>query len=76
MAKSIREADIEQNWSKSLEWRGDARYAAMIVKVIAGYYKSVRVKRKLKIEVLSNDNAFLNYHPFYFTQRTLFARYA
>ncbi|KAJ8970516.1 hypothetical protein NQ317_014763 [Molorchus minor] len=69
------EADIERNWSRSLEWRGDCRYAVMIAKVIAGYYKSVRLQRKLKIEVLSNDNAFLNYHPFYFTQRTLFARF-
>ncbi|KAJ8946572.1 hypothetical protein NQ318_008302 [Aromia moschata] len=45
------EADIEQNWSRSLEWRADCRYAAMITKVIAGYYKSVWIERKLKIEI-------------------------
>ncbi|XP_056642505.1 alpha-L-iduronidase isoform X2 [Diorhabda sublineata] len=69
------EADIETNWSKSLEWRGDVRYAYMVAKVIADYYKSVKRERKLKIELLGNDNGFLNYHPFYFTQRTLFARF-
>jgi L-iduronidase len=47
----------------------------MVVKVIADHYKSVTLDRKLKIELLSNDNGFLNYHPFYFTQRTLFARF-
>ncbi|XP_023313221.1 alpha-L-iduronidase [Anoplophora glabripennis] len=69
------EADIEKNWSKSLGWRADVRYAAMVVRVVAGYYKSIGERRKLKIEVLSNDNGFVNYHPFYFTQRTLFARF-
>ncbi|XP_028135858.2 alpha-L-iduronidase [Diabrotica virgifera virgifera] len=75
MPVSNDEADIETNWSRSLEWRGDVRYASMVAKVIADYYKSVKVERKLKIELLGNDNGFLNYHPFYFTQRTLFARF-
>ncbi|RZB41597.1 alpha-L-iduronidase [Asbolus verrucosus] len=69
------ESDIITTWSDSWDWRGDARYAAMVVKVIATVYKSVTLDRKLKIELLSNDNGFLNYHPFYFTQRTLFARF-
>ncbi|XP_044258578.1 alpha-L-iduronidase isoform X2 [Tribolium madens] len=69
------ESDIITTWSDSWEWRGDARYAAMVVKVIAEHYKSLTLSRKLKIELLSFDNGFLNYHPFYFTQRTLFARF-
>ncbi|CAH0559381.1 unnamed protein product [Brassicogethes aeneus] len=69
------EADLLANWSKSEEWRADVRYAANVLKVIAGYYKSVELDRKWKIEALSNDNAFLNYHPYYFTQRTLFSRF-
>ncbi|XP_049820618.1 alpha-L-iduronidase [Aethina tumida] len=69
------ESDLLKTWSRAEEWRADVRYAANVVKVIADYYKSVRLDRKWKIEVVSNDNAFLNYHPFYFTQRTLFARF-
>ncbi|KAJ8918019.1 hypothetical protein NQ315_011472 [Exocentrus adspersus] len=75
MAVANDEADIEADWSKSLDWRGDVRYAVMVVKVIAGFFQSIGQGRKLKIEVLSNDNGFLNYHPYYFTQRTLFARF-
>ncbi|XP_063926222.1 alpha-L-iduronidase isoform X1 [Zophobas morio] len=69
------ESDIITTWSHSWEWRGDSRYAAMVVKVISDHYKSVTLDRKTKIELLGNDNGFLNYHPFYFTQRTLFARF-
>lgn len=29
----------------------------------------------MRYELLSNDNAFLSYHPHYFTQRTLTARF-
>lgn len=69
------EADILTGWSKNTSWRADVRYAAMVVKVIIDHYNEFVNKRNIKIEVLSNDNAFLNYHPYYFTQRTLLARY-
>lgn len=69
------EADILTAWSKNITWRADVRYAAMVVKVIIDHYNEFIDKRNIKIEVLSNDNAFLNYHPYYFTQRTLLTRY-
>ncbi|GLV44162.1 alpha-L-iduronidase [Carabus blaptoides fortunei] len=69
------EADILTGWSKSQEWRADVRYAAMVVKVIIDHYEKFVRDMRVDIEVLSNDNAFLNYHPYYFTQRTLLARF-
>lgn len=70
----LSEADILPNWSKSEDWRGDVRYAAMVAKVILDYQKFVVKKRRITMELLSNDNCFLNYHPYYFTQRTLLTR--
>lgn len=63
------------NWSKSEDWRGDARYAAMLVKLVIEYHRVVSLERNITIEMLSSDNGFMNYHPFYFTQRTLLTRY-
>lgn len=69
------EADILTNWSLNEEWRADVWYAALMSKVIVDHYKEIILKRNISIEVLSNDNAFMNYSPYYFTQRTLLARY-
>lgn len=61
-------------WWKSREWRADVRYAAMAMKVIIDHIITFIHGQNTPIDILSNDNAFLNYHPNYFTQRTLFAR--
>lgn len=68
------ESDLETNWSKSEEWRGDERYGQMVVQLIYNYYKSIILHQNIKMS-MSNDNGFLNYYPYFFTQRTLFARF-
>ncbi|KAJ9588107.1 hypothetical protein L9F63_018534, partial [Diploptera punctata] len=69
------ESDPLKNWSLNETWRGDVRYGAMVASVIVAH-QDVMVKRYgLPVSLLSNDNAFLNYHPFYFNQRTLLARF-
>ncbi|KAF5269379.1 hypothetical protein FQA39_LY08771 [Lamprigera yunnana] len=69
------EADILTNWSKSMEWRADVRYAAMMAKLVIDYFKVLIINMSVSVELLGFDNAFLNYHPYYFTQRTLLARF-
>ncbi|KAB0799443.1 hypothetical protein PPYR_07323 [Photinus pyralis] len=69
------EADVLSNWSRSLDWRGDVRYAAMIAKIVIDFYKELVVKMEIPVQLLSFDNGFLNYNPYFFTQRTLLARF-
>ncbi|XP_017769452.1 PREDICTED: alpha-L-iduronidase [Nicrophorus vespilloides] len=69
------EADILTNWSLEEEWRADAKYAALVARVIIEHYREVIQKRGIAIEILSNDNGFMNYNPHFFTQRTLLARF-
>lgn len=68
------EADPLTGWSKSEPWRADVRYGAMVAAVIAAHQHIMVKQHGLPLQLLSNDNAFLNYHPYYFTQRTLLAR--
>lgn len=68
------EADPLTGWSKSEHWRADVRYGAMVAAVIAAHQHVMVKQHGLPLQLLSNDNAFLNYHPYYFTQRTLLAR--
>ncbi|XP_063150928.1 alpha-L-iduronidase [Candoia aspera] len=71
------EADPLVGWSIPQEWRADVTYAAMVVKVIAQHQNLLIAKpnNTINYTLLSNDNAFLSYHPYYFTQRTLTARF-
>jgi len=71
------EADPLVGWNKSHQWRADARYATMVAKAVIEHqnYFAVKKKSKIKYELLSNDNAFLNFYPHFFTQRTLNARF-
>jgi L-iduronidase len=46
----------------------------MVAAVIAGHHHVMVRQHGLPLQLLSNDNAFLSYHPYYFTQRTLLAR--
>ncbi|KAG9337928.1 hypothetical protein JZ751_027421 [Albula glossodonta] len=71
------EADPLVGWSKPQSWRADVTYAAMVVKVICQHQYQLMADPNSTINyaLLSNDNAFLSYHPHPFTQRTLTARF-
>ncbi|KAG8012247.1 Alpha-L-iduronidase [Nibea albiflora] len=71
------EADPLVGWSRPQEWRADVTYAAMVVKVINQHQDLLLADPNSTINytLLSNDNAFLSYHPHQFTQRTLTARF-
>ncbi|CAJ1068157.1 alpha-L-iduronidase [Xyrichtys novacula] len=71
------EADPLVGWSRPQEWRADVTYAAMVVKVIHQHQDLLLSDPNSSINytLLSNDNAFLSYHPHQFTQRTLTARF-
>lgn len=71
------EADPLVGWSRPQEWRADVTYAAMIIKVIKQHQDLLlpNPNNTINYTLLSNDNAFLSYHPHQFTQRTLTARF-
>uniref|UniRef100_A0A8D3BAU0 Alpha-L-iduronidase n=1 Tax=Scophthalmus maximus TaxID=52904 RepID=A0A8D3BAU0_SCOMX len=71
------EADPLVGWSRPQGWRADMTYAAMVVKVIQQHQDLLLADPNSTINytLLSNDNAFLSYHPHAFTQRTLTARF-
>ncbi|KAL0596728.1 Alpha-L-iduronidase [Plecturocebus cupreus] len=71
------EADPLVGWSLPQRWRADVTYAAMVVKVIAQHQNLLLANTSSAIPyaLLSNDNAFLSYHPHPFAQRTLTARF-
>ncbi|KAG9261607.1 alpha-L-iduronidase [Astyanax mexicanus] len=71
------EADPLVGWNKPLTWRADVTYAAMVVKVISQHQDLLIANQNNTVNytLLSNDNAFLSYHPHQFTQRTLTARF-
>ncbi|XP_015274811.1 PREDICTED: alpha-L-iduronidase-like, partial [Gekko japonicus] len=71
------EADPLVGWSVPQPWRADVTYAALVVKVIAQHQNLLiaQPNNTINYTLLSNDNAFLSYHPYHFTQRTLTARF-
>ncbi|XP_057562075.1 alpha-L-iduronidase isoform X5 [Hippopotamus amphibius kiboko] len=71
------EADPLVGWSLPQPWRADVTYAAMVVKVIAQHQNLLVANSSstIRYTLLSNDNAFLSYHPHPFSQRTLTARF-
>ncbi|KAH9509790.1 hypothetical protein Btru_045203 [Bulinus truncatus] len=72
------EADPLVGWSKPLTWRADVTYAALVVKTICQHQNILKSQNNPVIPnytLLSNDNGFLSYFPYQFTQRTLLARF-
>jgi len=72
------EADPLVGWSRPQDWRADNRYAALVVKVLAQHQNLLIANSSrtgINYSLLSNDNGFLNYHPYYFEQRSLNARF-
>ncbi|XP_050714481.1 uncharacterized protein LOC126997437 isoform X2 [Eriocheir sinensis] len=66
------EGDFLKGWWRGLEWRADSRYAALVARAVAIHLPALS---RLHYELLSFDNAFLNYRPSFFNQRTLVARF-
>ncbi|KAK4297171.1 hypothetical protein Pmani_030388 [Petrolisthes manimaculis] len=66
------EGDFMKGWWRGLTWRADARYPAMVARAVALH---LPLLSSLRYELLSFDNAFLNYRPSFFDQRTLVARF-
>lgn len=71
------EADPLVGWSLPQPWRADVTYAALVVKVIVQHQNLLLANSSSSVRyvLLSNDNAFLSYHPHPFSQRTLTARF-
>ncbi|XP_060044388.1 alpha-L-iduronidase isoform X2 [Erinaceus europaeus] len=70
------EADPMVGWAQPLAWRAGVTYAAMVVKVIVQHQNLLVANSSgVHYALLSNDNAFLSYHPHPFSQRTLTARF-
>ena len=72
----LSESDPEKGWWKHLEWRGDARYAAMVAKSALLHFGLISEQNKNGefAYFQSNDNGFLNDFDAPFSQRTLLAR--
>ncbi|XP_069948800.1 alpha-L-iduronidase isoform X1 [Cherax quadricarinatus] len=76
------EADFLKGWWRVLEWRADARYAALVVRSVyihqlaqATHTHQLAQTTLPHINLISFDNAFLNYRPSFFEQRTMMARF-
>lgn len=80
LAKDIQffndEGDPEKGWWKSRSWRADVRYPAYIASNIFGLQQIFMGTNTTRLEILSNDNAFLNVPPSFFEQRTLLTRFS
>lgn len=53
----------------------DIRYAITLVDIVFQYWNMKFANILEDIESISHDNAFLSYHPYEFSQRTLLARF-
>lgn len=69
------EADPIKKWSEPRDFQADARYAAILVETVFEHWQAMYDGRMKNLESISHDNSFLNFHPNFFTQRTLLARF-
>lgn len=69
------EADPQSGWSTPLEMNADVQYAATLVRTILLHWNAKFNRTMSNLMEISHDNAFLSYHPYEFTQRTLLARF-
>lgn len=69
------EADPIKTWSQPREFQADTRYAAMLVETVLQHWQGIYDGRLENLESISHDNAFLNFYPHVFNQRTLLARF-
>lgn len=69
------EADPIKKWSEPRDFQADSRYAVILVETVLGHWQAKLDGRMEHLESISHDNSFLNFHPSFFTQRTLLARF-
>lgn len=69
------EADPIKKWSQPRDFQSDTRYAAILTETILQHWQAIFDGRLENLESISHDNAFLNFYPHVFTQRTLLARF-
>lgn len=75
MKLSNTEADPIKKWSEPRDFQADTRYAAILTETILQHWQAIFDGRLGNLESISHDNAFLNFYPHVFTQRTLLARF-
>ncbi|EDV58924.1 alpha-L-iduronidase [Drosophila erecta] len=70
------EADPVARWSTSREFQADVRYGITLISTVMQFWHAKLAEGALsRLESISHDNAFLSYHPYEFTQRTLLAHF-
>lgn len=69
------EADPIKKWLEPRDFQADTRYAATLVETVFEHWQAIYDGRMKNLESISHDNSFLNFHPNFFTQRTLLARF-
>ncbi|KNC34133.1 hypothetical protein FF38_08306 [Lucilia cuprina] len=70
------ESDPISGWSTPRNFQADVRYAVTIVNIILEHWEAKLTHTLFsKLETISHDNAFLSYHPYEFSQRTLLAHF-
>lgn len=51
------------------------QYAITLIDIVVQYWTAIYSNNLKHLESISHDNAFLSYHPYEFSQRTLLARF-
>ncbi|KAK3919140.1 Alpha-L-iduronidase [Frankliniella fusca] len=71
------EADPLTGWWREEAWRADGRYAGMVVNTVVDLQDQWRGRsgHRPALEILSNDNGFLETTPHHFQQRTLLSSF-
>lgn len=69
------EADPIKKWSEPRDFQTDSRYAAILVETVLEHWQAIYDGRMKNLDSISHDNAFLNFNPNFFKQRTLLARF-
>lgn len=72
------EADPISGWSKPHHFHEDVMYAITLVNITLLHWNAKLNSNKslfLNLEIISHDNAFVSYHPYEFSQRTLLAHF-
>ncbi|KAH8335894.1 hypothetical protein KR074_001894 [Drosophila pseudoananassae] len=70
------EADPVAGWNTPREFQADVRYGITLISMVMHHLQAKVADGPLRrLESISHDNAFLSYHPYEFTQRTLLAHF-
>ncbi|XP_002074298.3 alpha-L-iduronidase [Drosophila willistoni] len=70
------EADPIADWRLPHDFQADVRYGITLISTVMQHWHAKLANGPLaQLESISHDNAFLSYHPYEFTQRTLLAHF-